>query len=134
MMLDTQNVHTAAGVPAATTGRDPAKRVPGRNRALAADVLGLVIAVIVPAANTYDNAAGTALLDQVAERPGGVVEKALAGQDFENQAVDHGAGQGIDVEIAERNPQEPRFVVPSGGTQWAGTGSDEGCHSRLISP
>lgn len=60
VVLDTQSVHAAAGVPATTTGRDPAKRVPGRKRGLAVDVLGLVIAVIVPAANTHDNAAGIA--------------------------------------------------------------------------
>ncbi|ATZ29285.1 hypothetical protein SLAV_37600 [Streptomyces lavendulae subsp. lavendulae] len=52
MVLDTQSVHAAAGVPSSTTGRDPAKKVPGRKRGLAVDVLGLVIAVIVPAANT----------------------------------------------------------------------------------
>ncbi|MFJ1975588.1 hypothetical protein ACIO93_44175 [Streptomyces sp. NPDC087903] len=27
-----------------------------------------------------------------------------------------------------------RYRVPSDGTQWAGTGSGDGCHSRLISP
>jgi transposase len=58
VVLDTQSVHVAAGVPASTTGRDPAKRVPGRKRGLAVDVLGLVIAVAVLAANTHDNAAG----------------------------------------------------------------------------
>jgi hypothetical protein len=51
VVLDTQSVHAAAGVPAATTGHDPAKRVPGRKRGLAVDVLGLVIAVVVLAAN-----------------------------------------------------------------------------------
>ncbi|MFJ3538984.1 IS5 family transposase [Streptomyces sp. NPDC090109] len=71
VVLDAQSVHAAAGVPASTTGRDPAKRVPGRKRGLAVDVLGLVIAVIVLAANTHDNTAGIALLDQVAEHTGG---------------------------------------------------------------
>jgi hypothetical protein len=42
-LLDTQSVHAAAGVPAATTGRDAAKKVPGHKRGLAVDVLGLVI-------------------------------------------------------------------------------------------
>ncbi len=41
VVLDTQSVHVAAGVPASTTGHDPAKRVPGRKRGLAVDVLGL---------------------------------------------------------------------------------------------
>lgn len=47
-----------AGVPASTTGHDPAKRVPCRKLGLAVDNLGLVIAVAVLAANTHDNTAG----------------------------------------------------------------------------
>ncbi|MCX5315799.1 MULTISPECIES: IS5 family transposase [unclassified Streptomyces] len=110
VVLDTQSIHVAAGVPATTTGRDPAKRVPGRKRALAVDVLGLVIAVIVLAASTHDNAAGIALLDQVAERTGGTVSKALVDQGFKKQVVVHGSGMGIDVEIVERNLQDRGFV------------------------
>ncbi|MEV5159398.1 IS5 family transposase [Streptomyces sp. NPDC053728] len=110
VVLDTQSVHVAAGVPASTTGRDAAKRVPGRKRGLAVDVLGLVIDVIVLAAHAHDNAAGIALLDQVAQSAGGTVEKALVDQGFKNQAVAHGAGQGSDVEIVVRNPQEAGFV------------------------
>ncbi len=91
VVLDTQSVHAAAGVPSSTTGRDPAKKVPGRKRGLAVDVLGLVIAVIVLAANTHDNAAGVALLDQVAGNTGGTVEKALVDQGFKNQVLAHGA-------------------------------------------
>ncbi len=110
VVLDTQSVHVAAGVPAATSGHDPAKRVPGRKRGLAVDVLGLVIAVVVLAANTHDNAAGILLLDQVAEHAGGSVRKALVDQGFKNQVVAHGAGLGIDVEIVQRNPQVKGFV------------------------
>ena len=80
MVPDTQSVHVAAGVSAAMTGHDPAKRVPGRKRGLAVDVLGLVITVVVLAANTHDNAAGIVLLDQVAEHAGGTVRKALVDQ------------------------------------------------------
>lgn len=47
VILDTQIVRAATGVPVATTGRDAAKRVPGRKRGLAVDVIGLVIAVTV---------------------------------------------------------------------------------------
>ncbi|MCX5374918.1 IS5 family transposase [Streptomyces sp. NBC_00091] len=110
VVLDTQSVHVAAGVPSSTTGLDPAKRVPGRKRGLAVDVLGLVIAVTVLAANTHDNAAGIALLDHVAGQTGGTVRKVLVDQGFKNQVVAHGAGLGIDVEIVERNPQETGFV------------------------
>lgn len=110
MVLDTQSVHVAAGVPATTTGRDAGKRVPGRKRAFAMDVLGLVIAVIVLAASTHDNAAGITLLDQVAEHTGGTVRKALVDQGFKKQVTQHGTGMGIDVEIVERNPQDKGFV------------------------
>ncbi len=110
MVLDTQSVHAASGVPASTTGRDPAKKVPGRKRGLAVDVLGLVIAVTVLAASAHDNAAGIALLDQVAENAGGTVEKALVDQGFKKAVVDHGTALGVDVQIVERNPQDTGFV------------------------
>lgn len=110
MVLDTQSVHAAAGVPASTTGLDAAKKVSGRKRGLAVDVLGLVIAVTVLAANTHDNAAGLALLDQVAENAGGTVEKALVDHGFKRQVTAHGDRLGIEVEIVERNPQETGFV------------------------
>jgi hypothetical protein len=110
VVLDTQSVHVAAGVPATTSGHDPAKRVPGRKRGLAMDVLGLVIAVVILAANTHDNAAGITLLDQVAEHAGGTVRKALVDQGFKNQVVLHGTGLGIDVEIVQGNPQDKGFV------------------------
>jgi transposase len=66
VVIDTQSVHAAVNVPAATTGKDAAKKVPGRKRGLAVDVLGLVIAVTVLAASAHDNAFGIALLGQVA--------------------------------------------------------------------
>ncbi|WP_019067337.1 IS5 family transposase [Streptomyces hokutonensis] len=110
VILDTQIVRAATGVPAATTGKDAAKRVTGRKRGLAVDVLGLVIAVTVLAASVHDNAAGITLLDQVAVAAGGSVSKALVDQGFKNQVVTHGAGLGIDVEIVQRNPEGQGFV------------------------
>jgi transposase len=47
VVLDTQSIHASVGVPATTTGRDAAKKVPGRKRCLAVDVLGLVIDCVV---------------------------------------------------------------------------------------
>lgn len=69
VILDTQSVRAATGVPAATTGKDAAKRVPGRKRGLAVDVLGLVIAVTVPAASVHDNAAGILCPTRSPSRP-----------------------------------------------------------------
>ncbi|MFC9753795.1 IS5 family transposase [Streptomyces sp. NPDC056921] len=110
VILDTQSVRAATGVPLDATGKDAAKRVPGRKRGLAVDVLGLVIAVTVLAASVHDNAAGITLLDQVAVAAGGSVSKALVDQGFKNQVVTHGAALGIDVGIVQRNPEEQGFV------------------------
>lgn len=110
VVLDTQSVHVAAGVPASTTGKDAAKRVAGRKRGLAVDVLGLVIAVVMLAASAHENVAGIALLDRVAASTEGTATKALVDQGFKNTVVAHGAGLGIDVEVVERNPADKRFV------------------------
>ena len=109
VVLDTQSVHSAASVPAATTGKDAGKKVPGRKRCLAVDVLGLVIAVVVLAASAHENAAGTALLDQVAASTP-TVTTALVDQGFKRSVVAHGATVGIDVQVVERNPADKGFV------------------------
>ena len=109
VVLDTQSVHSAASVPAATTGRDAGKKVPGRKRGLAVDVLGLVIAVVVLAASAHENTAGTALLDQVAASTP-TVSTALVDQGFKSSVVAHGATMGIDVQVVERNPADKGFV------------------------
>lgn len=109
VVLDTQSVHAAVNVPATTTGKDAAKRVPGRKRGLAVDVLGLVIAVVVLAASVHDNRAGVALLDRVVARNASV-SKALVDQGFKSTVVAHGAPLGIDVEVVERNPAGRGFV------------------------
>ncbi|MEU7878374.1 transposase [Microbispora bryophytorum] len=111
VVLDTQSVHAAAGVPSDTTGRDAGKKVPGRKRGLAVDVLGLVIAVVVLAASVHDNAAGIVLLDRLtAATPPGSVRTASVDQGFKNAVVDHGAALGIDVKLVERNPADRGFV------------------------
>ncbi|MFB6780997.1 transposase [Streptomyces sp. NPDC056352] len=109
VVLDAQSLHAASGVPASTTGRDANRRVPCRKRALAVDVLGLVIAAAVVPACTHDNAAGIALLDKVAADNASVV-KALVDQRFKNAVVDHGQKLGIEVEVVTRNPGDVGFV------------------------
>ncbi|MGW4985514.1 IS5 family transposase [Streptomyces mirabilis] len=109
VVLETQSLHAAVGVPADTTGRDAHKKVPGRKRGLAVDVLGLVIAVVVLAASVHDNTVGTALLDKVAAGAD-TVKKALVDQGFKKTVVDHGTQVGIEVEVVERNPADAGFV------------------------
>ena len=119
VVLDTKSLHAAAGVPADTTGRDANKKVPGRKRGLAVDVLGLVIAVVVLAASVHDNAFGTALLDKVAAGANGTVTKALVDQGFKKTVVNHGQQVGINVEVVERNPTGTGFVPRSSGGSWS---------------
>lgn len=119
VVLDTQSLHAAAGVPSATTGRDANKKVPGRKRCLAVDVLGLVIAVVVMTASAHDNRAGIALLDKIAADTDSV-KKALVDQGFKRTVVQHGATVGIEVDIVERNPDDAGFVPQA--KRWAATG------------
>lgn len=109
VVLDSASLHAASNVPAATTGRDANKKVPGRKRGLAVDVIGLIIAVVIVAASAHENAIGKALLDKVAtDVP--TVAKAWVDQGFKSSVVEHGAALGIDVEIVVRNPEQTGFV------------------------
>jgi transposase len=109
VVLDTQSVHAAASVPAATTGKDAGKKVPGRKRCLAVDVLGLVVAVVDLAASAHENTAGIALLEQVAAHTS-TVSKALVDQGFKNSVIAYGAAECIDAGVVERNPADKGFV------------------------
>lgn len=109
VVADTQSLHAANNVPAATTGRDANKKVPGRKRGLAVDVMGLVIAVVVASAALHDNVFGTRLLDRVAAKTP-TVTAALVDQGFKSSVVEHGADLGIGVQIVQRNPAQSGFV------------------------
>ncbi|MFY1633602.1 IS5 family transposase [Solwaraspora sp. WMMB335] len=109
VVLDTQSVRVANNVPAATTGKDAAKKVPGRKRGLAVDALGLVIAVVVTAASVTDNAIGIRLLDRVvAHTP--TVTRAWVDAGFKQDMALHGALVGVDVEVVKRADTRPGFV------------------------
>lgn len=109
IVLDTQSVHAANHVPAATTGKDAGKRVPGRKRGLAVDVLGLIIAVVVTAASATDNQIGIQLIDRVvAHTP--TVTKAWVDAGFKDDVAIHGALRGIDVEQVKRCDLTAGFV------------------------
>ena len=112
VVLDTQSVHAAASVPADTTGKDAGKKVPGRKRCLAVDVLGLVVAVVVLAASAHENTAVIALLDKVAAQAG-TVSKALVDQGFKSQVVAHGAARGDRCAGRGAQPGRPGLRPPA---------------------
>jgi transposase len=107
--VDTQSIRAANHVPAATTGKDAGKKVPGRKRGLAVDALGLVIAVVVTAASVTDNQVGIRLLDKVAEHTPSVTH-AWVDAGFKQDLAVHGAVLGIDVEVVKRSDSKPGFV------------------------
>ncbi|MER5531457.1 transposase [Streptomyces sp. NPDC002677] len=95
--------------PKDTTGLDPGKKSPGRKRAIATDVLGLIIAVVVTAASVHDNTIGIALLDKVAASAP-TVTKSWVDARFKQAVVEHGARHGMDVEIVQRGPAARGFT------------------------
>lgn len=107
--LDTQSIKAANHVPAATTGKDAGKRVPGRKRGIAVDALGLIIAVVVTAASVTDNAIGIRLLDKVAAHAP-TVTHAWVDAGFKQDFAVHGAVLGIDIEVVKRSDILPGFV------------------------
>ncbi|WBB50231.1 IS5 family transposase [Verrucosispora sp. WMMA2044] len=109
VVLDTQSIRAANHIPAATTGKDAAKKVSGRKRGLAVDALGLVIAVVVTAASVTDNTIGIRLLDKVvAHTP--TVSRAFVDAGFKQDLALHGAVLGVDVEVVKRSDTRPGFV------------------------
>ncbi|MCP3822768.1 IS5 family transposase [Streptomyces sp. A3M-1-3] len=61
-IIDAQSVRAAASVPAASSGYDGGKKVPGRKRHIVTDTLGLLLVVAVTAANVGDRDAAVPLL------------------------------------------------------------------------
>ena len=109
IILDTQSIRAANHVPAATTGKDAGKKVPGRKRGLAVDALGLIIAVVVTAASVTDTVIGVRLLDKVVEHTP-TVTRAWVDAGFKHDLGIHGALLGVDVEVVKRSDTKPGFV------------------------
>lgn len=88
----------------------------GRKRSIVTDTLGLVLAVLVTAANVQDSVAGTHLLDQVAaDHP--TIRKVWVDGGYRQHFVEHAATLGIDMEISQRAPGTRGFApIPK---RWA---------------
>ena len=83
--IDSQSVDTSSGGEA--IGRDNAKKVNGRKRHLIVDSLGLLLAVVVTAADVDDAAAAPQALEQLAEQPLGKLRKVYADNKYHNHAL-----------------------------------------------
>nr|WP_307936955.1 IS5 family transposase [Salinispora arenicola] len=117
VVLDTQSIRAANHVPVATTGKDAAKKVPGRKRGLAVDTLGLIIAVVVTAASITDNAIGIRLLDKVTAHAPTVAPWVDAG--FKQDLALHGAPSWVSTSRSSHDPTpDPGSYRPTNGGSW----------------
>jgi putative transposase len=83
--IDSQSVDTSSGGEA--RGRDNAKNVNGRKRHIIVDSLGLLLAVVVTAADVDDAAAAPEALQQLADQPLGKVRLVYADNKYHNHAL-----------------------------------------------
>jgi transposase len=67
-ILDAQTVKTSGNVPEHSQGIDAGKKIKGRKRHVATDVLGLLLVVLVSAASVQDTAGGRVVVEQVARQ------------------------------------------------------------------
>src|SRR5438309_6186138 len=83
--VDSQSVDTTSGGEA--RGRDNAKSVDGRKRHIVVDSMGLLLAVLVTAADVDDAAAAPAALEQLAGQRLGKVRVVYADSKYHNHAL-----------------------------------------------
>jgi transposase len=108
-ILDAQTVKTSGNVPEHSQGIDAGKRIKGRKRHVATDVLGLLLVVLVTAASVHDTVGGRALVNQVAgQHP--TVAVAWVDSGYKQSVIDVGAIHGIDVQVVTKDPQQRGFV------------------------
>jgi transposase len=83
--VDSQSVDTTSG--GEQRGRDNAKNVDGRKRHIVVDSMGLLLAVLVTAANVYDARAAPELFARLAGQPMGKVVRMYADNKYHNLAL-----------------------------------------------
>ena len=107
-IVDSQSVKTSVNVPESSQGIDAGKKIKGRKRHIATDVLGLLLAVLVSAASVHDTVAGREMVDLLAtQRPD--VTKVWVDSGYKRGVVDRGAVHGIDVEVVVKDPDQRGF-------------------------
>jgi transposase len=107
-ILDAQTVKTSSNVPEHSQGIDAGKKIKGRKRHVATDVMGLLLVVLVTAASVQDTTGGRAVVEQVAaQHP--TVRTAWVDSGYKQGVIDEGAQHGIDVQVVTKDPQQRGF-------------------------
>lgn len=107
-ILDAQSVKTSANVPEESQGIDAGKLIKGRKRHIATDVLGLILVLLVTAANIQDSTGGKDVIDQVAATQP-AVSKAWVDNGFKRGVIEQGAKHNIAVEVVTKEPNQKGF-------------------------
>jgi len=107
-ILDAQTVKTSSNVPEHSQGIDAGKKIKGRKRHIATDVLGLLLVVLVTAASVQDTTGGRVVMEQVA-RQHAMVAVAWVDSGYKQSVIDVGAQHAIEVQVVTKDPQQRGF-------------------------
>lgn len=107
-VVDSQTVPTSPNVPESSQGIDAGKKVKGRKRHIAIDLLGLLLVVLVSAASMQDTVGGRKVIDELATRHSNVV-KSWVDSGYQRSVVEQGAKHGIEVEVVGKEPGQKGF-------------------------
>jgi transposase len=107
-IVDSQTVKTSSNVPESSQGIDAGKRIKGRKRHIATDVLGLLLIVLVTAASVQDTAAGRWMVEELAALQPAVVT-AWVDSGYKQSVIDRGAQYNINVSVVTKDPHQRGF-------------------------
>jgi transposase len=108
-IIDAQPVKTSSSVPEASQGIDAGKKIKGRKRHIATDVLGLLLAVVVTAASVQDTNGGKDVASRVAVSCPAVTA-GWADSGYKNDFLAHAASCGISFEVVAKPEGQKGFV------------------------
>lgn len=110
-VVDARSVQGASTVGAGTRGFDAGKRVSGRKTFGIVDTMGLLVAVVVVAANVSDNAGGINAVDKAAPKTERL-SKLWCDQGFKKTFLDHCRTRGITAQVVNRIAAHSFEVLP----------------------
>jgi putative transposase len=109
-IIDSQSAKTTEATAERDRGFDAGKKVKGRKRHILVDVCGIMLAVIVTAANVQDRDGAVPLI-HAAHRLFPTITKILVDGAYVGEVIGQAeAATGIDVEVTKRNEQVRGFV------------------------
>jgi transposase len=107
-IIDARAVKTSSNVPEASQGYDAGKRVKGRKQHIAADTLGLLLALVITAASVQDTNGGKDVTAQLAASHPSVTAGWVDGG-YKTGFLEHAAEAGISFAVVPKEPDQKGF-------------------------